>query len=194
MKKIWLALIIGIFTAACGAGGAGSGTGAAKLNIKTGGQDKTMDVKSGGVYYGNVINTSPGKPNIQTFAHTIVVANYDLDTANLATMRKPMTAADQMRVMISLTGEEATNEKSPLKTGTYDTKADKFNKVRALVVTSYVDGKDKDENFDTMSSVTKVAGTVKLTSVTDDSVAGEIDVTDGEKAIKGTFTAKLPKK
>jgi hypothetical protein len=190
MKKLLLILLAGVVMSACG--GAGVGAGGSKLSVKIGGQDKTMDVKSGGVYYGNVISTSPGKPNIQTWCHYIVVANYDLDTASLATMKKPLTSPDQMRVMFSLAGEDGTNTDTPFKVGTYNAAGDKINEMRSLSVTTQVDGKDKDETFDTMSSVSKITGTVKITSVTADSVSGEIDVTEGDKSVKGNFTAKLP--
>ncbi len=62
------------------------------------------------------------------------------------------------------------------------------------MITTFADGKEKTDNFDTMSSMSKADGEVKITAVTADSVSGEINVTEGDKTIKGTFTAKLPKK
>jgi len=175
-------------------GGAGLGTSAPKLNVKTGGKDATMEIKTGGAYYGNVISTSPGKPPIQTFSHDIYLANYEMDTTNPATMKKPLTAPEQLRVQIGLQGEEGTKDDSPFKVGTYNLKAERFNKVRTVVITTFVDGKEKSDSFDTMSSMSKAEGEVKITAVTADSVSGEINVTEGDKSIKGTFTAKLPKK
>ena len=183
---------VGTFIAACST--AGIASSAPKLNVKIGGQDKTMEISSGGVYYGNVISTAPGKPNIQTSCHDIVLANYQMDTKNMATMKKPMTAPDQMRVWFTLTGEEGTNTDSPFKVGTYDVKADKVNKVRTVVIATQADGKDKEVFFDTMSSVSKISGTVKITSVTADSVSGDIDLGEGDNWVKGSFTAKLPAK
>ncbi len=40
-----------------------------------------------------------------------------------------------------------------------------------------------------MSTSKKATGDVKITA---ESVSGEINVTDGDKSIKGMFTAKLP--
>jgi hypothetical protein len=175
-------------------GGAAGTASSPKLDIKLGGKDSTLVQKSGAVSYGNVISTAPGKPDMQTFAHTIVLANYEMDTTNLGTMRKPMTAPGQVRLLMELTGEDGTNEKSPFKVGTYDTKADKFNKLRTLFVTVPLNGKDDDTMFDTSFSGSKIEGTAKITAVTDDSISGEINVTEGANSIKGNFTAKLPKK
>lgn len=192
MKKMILISIIALFLTACGS--AGLGTSSPKLNVKVGGKDSTMDIKSGGVYYGNVISTSPGKPSIQTFSHSIYLANFELDTTNAATMKKPLTAPEQIRIQIGLQGEEGTKDDSPFKVGTYKLKAERFNKVSSVMITTFADGKEKSDNFDTMSSMSKADGEVKITSVTADSVSGEINVTEGDKTIKGTFTAKLPKK
>lgn len=192
MKNLLIILCVSFLLTACGA--AGIGTSAPKLNVKTGGKDATLEVKTGGVYYGNVISTSPGKPSIQTFSHSIYLANYEMDTTNAATMKKPLTAPEQIRVQIGLQGEEGTKDDSPFKVGTYNLKAERFNKVSTVVITTFADGKEKSDSFDTMSSMSKAEGEVKITAVTADSVSGEINVTEGDKSIKGTFTAKLPKK
>jgi hypothetical protein len=174
------------FVGACGAGGS-------KLEVKVGGSASTLNLKSGGVYFGNVISTSPGKPNVQTFAHDIYLANYDMDTTSALTMRKPLTATDQMRVELQLTGEDGTKTDSPFKLGTYSAKADKFNHVRSIRVATFADGKETITTFDTMGLTPKADGEVKLTAVSADSISGEVNLTDGDKSIKGTFTAKLPK-
>jgi hypothetical protein len=192
LKRLLIVIFVSLLLTACGA--AGLGTGAAKLDVKVGGKDSTLNVKSGAVSYGNVISTSPGKPNIQTFAHTIYIANYELDTTTLAWMRKPLTAPDQMRVDLQLTGEEGTKDDSPFKVGTYSAKADKFNGVRFVRVNAFADGKQTETDFDTSFSHEKVNGEVKITSVTADTLSGEVNLTEGDKSIKGTFTAKLPKK
>lgn len=174
------------FVVACGAGGS-------KLEIKVGGKNLTLNIKSSGVYYGNVISTAPGKPDVQTFAHTIYLADYEMDTTSAATMRKPLTAPDQLRVELQLTGEEGTKTDSPFKVGTYSAKADKINRVRSITVATFADGKETTTSFDTMGLTPKADGDVKITAVSADSISGEVNLTDGDKSIKGTFTAKLPK-
>lgn len=203
MKKLLILSLACLWLTACG-GASETNTGAntatdtsvgassPKLDVKVGGKDSTLNVKSGAVYYGNVISTAPGKPNIQTSAHTLYLANYEMDTATPGWMRKPLTAPDQMRVDIQLTGEEGTNTDSPFKVATYSAKADKFNGVRFAQIITFADGKQTESRFNTSFSNDKVNGEVKITSVTADTVSGEVNLTEGDKSIKGTFTAKLP--
>lgn len=186
MMLVGTLLLCAAFVGACGAS-------APKLDLKVGGKDSTLNVKSGGVYYGNIISTAPGKPNVQTFAHDIYLANYEMDTSSGVTMRKPLTAPDQMRVELQLTGEDGTNTDSPFKVGPYSAKADKINRVRSIIIVTFADGKETRTAFDTMGLTPKADGDVKITAVTADSISGEVNLTEGDKSIKGTFTAKLPK-
>ena len=193
MTKLNALILASLLLTACGGGGANSGASAPKLDVKVGGKDSTLNVKSGAANYGNVISTAPGKPNIQTSAHTIYIASYELDTTTPGWMRKPLTTPDQIRVDIQLTGEEGTNTDTPFKVGTYSARADKFNGVRFAQIITFADGKQTETRFDTLFSDSKVDGEVKITSVTADTVSGEVNLTDGDKSIKGNFTAKLPK-
>ena len=189
MKSIICATLIALIwmLAACGGG-------SAKLSVKTGGKDVAMDIKTGMASFGNVISTSPGKPNIQTFSHSIYLANFEMDTTSVATMKKPLSSPEQIRILIGLQGEEGTKDDSPFKVGTYTLKSERFNKVSTVMITTFADGKEKSDSFDTMSSMSKADGEVKITTVTADSVSGEINVTEGDRSAKGTFPPKLPKK
>ena len=91
-------------------------------------------------------------------------------------------------------GEDGTGKDSPFKVGTYAAQADKTSGVRVVNIRTFADGKQTDASFDTLmgSKDKKAAGEVKITSVTADTVNGEVDLTEGDKSIKGTFTAKLP--
>lgn len=191
MKKLAIILLAALLT---GCGAANLGTSSPKLEVKVGGKDSTLNLKAGATYLGNVISTAPGKPNIQTFAHTIYLANYDMDTSYPGWVRKPLAAPEHMRIDIQITGEEATKDDSPFKVGTYSAKADKFNAVRSIIINSIVDGKETKTSFNTFSSSKSVEGEVKITSVSADSVSGEVNLSEGANSIKGTFTANLPKK
>lgn len=190
MKKAIAFVMFAFLLTACG----GVGGGGSKLTVKSGGKEVSADVKSGGVSYGNIISTAPGKPNIQTFSHSIYLANFEMDLTNAATMKKALSSPEQIRVQIGLQGEEGTKDDSPFKVGTYNLKSERFNRISTVVITTFADGKEKSDSFDTMSSMSKAEGEVKITSVTADSVSGEINVTEGDKSVKGTFTAKLPKR
>jgi hypothetical protein len=189
MKRILLFVCIAIFFAACG------GAGASKLDIKAGGKNSTLNVKSSGS--GTATKTFTDKEGKMSTASTtsIYLASYDMDTTHVGTMSKPLTAVDQMRVGMSLVGEEGSTDKSPLKVGTYKAGPnEKYNKVDWLSVSSFADGKETKTDFDTNFSTSKITGEVKITAVTADSISGEIDVTDGDKSIKGTFTVKTAAK
>ena len=67
--------------------------------------------------------------------------------------------------------------------------------VRTVIIKTFADGKQTDTRFDSLMSIgggKKAEGEVKITNVTADTVSGEVDLTEGDKSIKGTFTAKLP--
>jgi len=192
MKKLLLVLFAALLFTGCGA--AKLGTSSHKLDVKVGGKDSTLDLKPGATYLGNVISTAPGKPNIQTFAHTLYLANYDLDTSTPGWQRKPPASPEHMRVDIQITGEEGTKDDSPFKVGTYSPKADKFNDVRSIIINSTIDGKETKTIFNTGYSDSTVAGELKITAVTADAVSGEVNLSEGANSIKGTFTANLPKK
>ncbi|MBK9767513.1 MAG: hypothetical protein IPP63_11110, partial [Chloracidobacterium sp.] len=55
----------------------------------------------------------------------------------------------------------------------------------------FADGKETNTNFDTSFSASKITGQVEIKSVTADTVSGTIDVTEGDKSVKGSFTAKI---
>ncbi len=124
-------------------------------------------------------------------AYNVYVANYDLDAGNFAmTLDKPLTSEDQVRVVFNLIGEEGTNDKSPLKAGTYSAKADKFMKVETVGIVSRRGSSDTKTWFDRST----LSGQVKITSASADEIAGDIDVTAGDNSVKGSFTAKILKR
>lgn len=194
MKKLLSITFLSIFLTACGA--AGISTSESKLDVKAGGKDMVLNVKSGEVYPSEMVFTAPGKPNVKTFVHKIYLANFEMDTSGgSGWTNKPLTAPEQMRVQIDLTGEEGTDMKSPFKVGTYTAQADKTSGVRTAIIRTFADGKQTDTRFDSLMSIgggKKAEGEVKITNVTADFVSGEVNLTEGDKSIKGAFTAKLP--
>lgn len=171
--------------------GACSGTGGSKVDIKIAGKDMPLNIKSSGTYASTktFTETKDGQSKItKASSNYIVLASYDLDTsAGMNSMNKPVKAADEIRVAFQLVGDEGTDDKSAIKAGSYTTKADKFGKVDYVTVAYFADGKESSNSFD----IAKTGGEVKITSVSGDTVSGEIDLTEGERSIKGKFTAKL---
>jgi len=120
--------------------------------------------------------------------YNIHAANYDLDGGRFgASLNNPMPADDSMRVVFSLVGEEGTQEKSPLKAGTYSAKADKYMKVETVGIVTRKNGTEIKNWFDRST----LNGEVRVTSASGDSASGDIDGTAGDNAIKGSFTAKI---
>jgi hypothetical protein len=177
-------LIVALIFSSCS-----KGAGSSSMSLKWPGMNqKEMPVKSSYAYgvtktftdINNKISTAP--------SYRVYAASYDLDAANFSqTMDKPLASDDQIRVTFSLVGDEGGTEKTPVKAGDYSAKADKFMKVETAGIVTRKDGKDSTLWLDRSA----LAGDVKVTSVTGDSVTGEADLTDGQSAIKGPFTAKI---
>ena len=163
-------------------------TGGNSISLKWPGATKEMPVKSSYAFgvtksftdINNKVTTAP--------SYRVYAASYDLDSGNFAqTMDKPLPADDHIRLTFSLVGDQGGNEKSPLKAGEYSAKADKFLKVEDASIVTRKDGKDNTLWLDR----SKLSGKVKVASVSGDTLTGEADLTDGESAIKGPFTAKV---
>jgi hypothetical protein len=182
-----LALACALFLTGCGKGAGGSG-----LHVKspaTG--EKDVPVKSAYAFAVTKTFTDTSNKITTASAYNSDAANYDLDATNFAmTLDKPLTSDDQIRVMFSLIGEQGSNDKTPLKAGTYSAKADKFMKVETVGIVSRKGGADNKVWLDRNS----LTGDVKVTSASADEISGDIDVTGGDTTIKGSFTAKILKR
>lgn len=169
-----------------------SKSGGNHLHVKpAGASENDMDVKSSYTYGVTKTFTDINQKITTAATYNTYAANYDLDSANFGqTLQKPLTADEQVRVEFSLVGEEGSKESSPLKTGTYSAKADKYMKVETVGIVTRKGGADNKAWLDRST----LTGEVKLTSVSDDSISGDIDVTAGDASIKGAFTAKILKR
>ena len=174
-----------LLLAGCGKG-AGGGSGLHVKSPATG--EKDMTVKSGFAFAVTKTFTDTSNKITTAATYNVYAANYDLDGSFFAqTINKPMTADDNLRVTFSLVGDQGGTEKSALMAGTYSAKADKFMKAETVGIISRKGGADNTVWLDRGT----VTGDVKVTSVSGDTLAGEIDLTSGETTIKGSFTAKI---
>jgi hypothetical protein len=164
---------------------------ASGMKVKTDAGERNMPVKSSYAYAVTKSFTDINR-NITTAAtYNVFAANYDLDAGNFAqTMNKPLTADDQIRVTFSLVGDQGTDEKAAAKAGDYAAKADKFMKVETVGIITRSGGADKTEWLDRST----LTGNAKITSVSGDTITGDIDVSAGGLSIKGPFTAKVLKR
>jgi len=150
--------------------------------------DKELPQKSGYAFAVIKSFTDTSGKITTAASYRVYVANYDLDAGNFAmTLDKPLSSDDQLRVVFSLVGDQGTNDKSPLKAGTYSAKADKFMKVEDVAVVSRRGGADNKAALDRST----LSGEAKVSSVSGDTVSGELDLTSGATSIKGPFTAKI---
>lgn len=150
--------------------------------------EKELAQKSGYAFVINKTFTDTSGKITSAASYRVYVANYDLDAANFAmTLDKPLSADDQVRVVFNLVGDQGTNDKSPLKAGTYSAKADKFMKVEDVTIVSRKGSADNKVALDRSS----LTGDAKVDSVSGDTITGEVDVTSGAISIKGPFTARI---
>jgi hypothetical protein len=167
---------------------------------KSGGGGNDLHVKSAAAGEKDLaVKTAFADPVTKTFTdingkmttagvYNFHAANYDLDSGRFgASLNNPMPADDSIRVMFSLVGEEGTKEDSPLKAGTYSAKADKYMKVETVGIVTRKGGTEIKNWFDRST----LTGEVKISSVSGDSVSGDIDVTANDGVVKGSFTAKI---
>ena len=184
--SILVAIIAAFSLSACSKGG-GSG-----LHVKSPvAGEKDLAVKSGYAFPVTKSFTDINQKITTAVVYNVYTANYDLDAGNFTmTLEKPMTSEDQMRVVFSLVGEEGTKDPAPLKAGTYSAKADKYMKVENVGIVTRKGNVDTKNWFDRNI----LNGQVSVSSVADDSISGDIDVTAGDSTIKGSFTAKILKR
>jgi hypothetical protein len=94
-------------------------------------------------------------------------------------------ANGQFRVAIQIEAEENAPENAQLTVGEYVYKAKPFNRISWVFLSYLREGKDRSENLQTA----ELGGTVKITSVKDTEIEGEIDVSDESVWVKGSFRA-----
>jgi len=184
---ILISLVAALLLCACSKGGGGN-----SLHVKSAASgDKDLDTKSGYAFAVTKSFTDINQKITTAVVYNVYAANYDLDAGNFAmTLDKPMTSEDQVRVVFSLVGEEGTKDPAAIKVGTYSAKADKYMKVENAGIVTRKGSADVKNWFDRSA----LNGQVTVTSVTDDAISGDIDVTAGDNTVKGSFTAKILKR
>lgn len=153
--------------------------------------EKDLTLKSGYAFPVTKSFTDINNKITTASAYNVYLANYDLDSKNFAmTLDKPLTADDQVRVVFSLIGDEGTNDQSPVKATTYSAKADKYGKAESAGIVARKNGADVKSWLDR----SMLTGEVKVTSASAEEISGDVNLTSGDMAIKGSFTAKILKR
>lgn len=186
----WLLVISAIFVliAQSGCGQTGSPNA---LHIKSGAGEKDVAIKSGYAFPVTKSFTDVNGKITTASAYNVYLANYDLDSKNFAmTLDKPLTSDDQTRVVFTLVGAEGTNEQTPPKAGTYSAKGDKYVKAESAGLVARKNGADVKSWLDR----SMLTGEVKISSASADEISGDVNLSAGDMAIKGSFAAKVLKR
>ena len=153
--------------------------------------EKDLAIKSGYAFPITKSFTDINGKMTNASAYNVYLANYDLDSRNFAmSMDRPLSGDDQVRVVFNLIGEEGTSDKSAVKAGTYSAKADKFMKAENVGLVARKNGTDIKSWLDR----TTLTGEVKLSSVSNDEISGEVVLSSADMSIKGAFNAKVLKR
>jgi hypothetical protein len=124
---------------------------------------------------------------VAAVVHRIYLANYDLQLTNAAEQDyRRIRSEGQYRVEITIEAAETATENAQLQAGEYVYKPDPFGRVSHVFLSYFKEGKDRSENLQTA----EFGGKVRITSVTDSEIGGEIDVFDNTEYVKGSFTAQ----
>ncbi len=137
------------------------------------------------------ITTAANGQAARIVLYSIQLANYDASAATLE--REMPNTNDQIKVEIQVVGPGGTSASTALKIGTFPAAQvadgiDQFNKVLNIKVSLFENGKVQDQGI---SVVNPRKGFVKINSVTDKLVSGEIDMSDDFRSVKGQFTATI---
>ena len=176
-------LLLTIFLAGC------AGAGQPNLRVKVAGAgEREVPAKPGYTFAVTKTFTAIDGKMTTAPSYRVFVAGHDLDASGKGrTLAAPLSADGQLKLDFSLVGDEGGNDKTALQPGEYSAKADKFRKVEAVMVSTYGGGKESKVVFDRSAT----DGSVKVSSVSGDTVTGEINLTSGENSIRGPFTAKV---
>jgi hypothetical protein len=189
LRRFWFLFVLTVCALALGGCSKSGGNTLHVKSPQTG--DQELAIKSAFTFPVTKSFTDINNKITTAVTYNVYAANYELDSANFGMgLNKPLTADDQVRVMLNLVGDEGTKEDAPLKAGTYSAKAEKYMKVETVGTVTRKGGTET-KNWLDRSSLT---GEVKITSVSGDTASGEIDVTAGDSSIKGSFSAKILKR
>lgn len=186
---------MGVLLTACG----GVGTSKQGLAVKMDGKDVPFEVKSSWEMTKDFTDYSdPKKPTTALYWFAIRNYAYDKPNGTIVFDNEKLTAAGQVLVFVSLYGEKATtDEKTPVKAATYPGDGKYSTSLSTVTVYVFSDGKTDVASLSIGPGSPDNKGEVKITSVTGDTVIGEIDASGKangkDVSVKGPFTAKIYK-
>jgi len=182
--KAKYAFVLCLLFAACGP--------PADITVKLEKKSAGMMIKSATFSVGESRDLSGGR---EFRPYTFLLTNFDPAGKDLDAYGPDLTSTEQIKIHFNLVVDSSDdNKEMKLKTGSFkgasSNYGDKGITINSFRVFTFADG--SEQVFARMGS--NQDSFVKLTSVTDDTVSGEIAFVDGKESVTGKFTAKMIKK
>ena len=213
IRTLCLIIFAASLLASCGGAATKTGAGAGvdsgsagprpELEVKIDGKDVPFEAKSGwqSTTDYNEYAAGGGKPTLTTGLQEFALRNYEYDPKKnygvIKMSNEKLAAPGQVLISFTLWDEKGkTDRKTPLKAATYASDHKDSMSLSNLQVYIFGEGKDQIEGLSFSGGVPGNKGEVKISSVTNDTASGEIDVTGKspsgkDVAVKGKFSAKI---
>jgi|GEM_PF-2726215 len=188
MKKLLLVLCVGLLFAACGK--------KSTVEIKLDGQEIPFETKSAWITAQDAIYGSSVAGEQKHALRWITLRNYDYQVKGaLSANEGQLSSPEQVKLFLSVHDEAGTNKDTPIKVSTFNGAKSGAMQFEFINLTIYKEGKEKSYRVSLSSIANRQESEVKILSVTDDMVTGEVNVNakvdDKVLTIKGPFTAKI---
>lgn len=186
MKKLVLVLCAGLFFIACGS--------KPTIEIKLDGQQIPFETKSGWITAQDAIyGSSVGEQ--KHALRWVTLRNYEYEVKGALSANEGELTSGQVKLFLSLHDEAGTNKQTPIKVSTFNGGKSGPLQFEFINLTVFKDGKEESYQVSLSGQANRQDSEVKILSVTNDAVTGEINANvktnDKVLTIKGPFTAKI---
>ena len=188
MKKLLFVLCVGLIATACGS--------KPTVEIKLDGQQIPFATKSAWITAQEAIYGSNFAGVQGHCLRWVTLRNYEYEVKGaLSANEGNLTSPEQVKLFLSLHDEPGTNKQTPIKVSTFNGGKTGPMQFEFLNLTIFKDGKEKSYPVSLSSQDNRQDSEVKILSVTNDTITGEINVNvkadDKVLTIRGPFTAKI---
>jgi uncharacterized protein YcfL len=191
MKRLLLVFCASLIFTGCG-----SKPDKPTIEIKLDGQQIPFETKSTWITAQNAIYGGSVSGEQRHALRWITIRNYEYDVKGaLAANDGKLTSPEQVKLFLSLHDDPGTNDKSPIRVSTFEGAKRGPMEFEFINLTIFKDGKEESYRVSPSGQANRQDSQVKILSVTDDTVTGEVTakvkVDNKELTIKGPFTAKI---